>query len=102
MKTLTIDEMRLQMKKIIAVADTGEWYDEQSELDADDGSDIAITHDSLEHFITKWGKPLIEKTQIGTLYTWDKIQVAKGLMRGTLQVVDFGDVRAARFDGETK
>jgi len=40
-------------------------------------------------------------TCYGTIYEWRDVQARKGLRRGNLYVMDFGDRRAAYFDGET-
>ena len=37
---------------------------------------------------------------LGVVFKWDNIQARKGAQRGTLYVMDFGDARAAYFDGE--
>jgi hypothetical protein len=37
----------------------------------------------------------------GALYYWEDVQAAKGLRRGDLYVMDFGDRRAAYFTGQS-
>lgn len=80
-------------------------------LDVDDvctDADIVETADTVEVFLSLYGKSVttrgraVEQLQaiFGNLFVWDKVQTRKGCRRGTLYVVDFGDVRAVYFDGE--
>ena len=66
--------------------------------------DVVATRDALADF--KSGAALtakrytIEKTPRGDLHKWEGVQARKGARRGDLFVMDFGDVRAAWFEGE--
>src|SRR6266540_2265209 len=76
------------------------------------GSDekIVATHETMDDFFAARGRTLDRKGQdagwnenkFGRFYRWEGVQQKKGLRRGTLYVMDFGDVRACYFDGETE
>lgn len=63
---------------------------------------VVETAETVEHFIAARGKPQIEATEHGTLYMWLDVQQAKGLARGDLSVMDFGEFRFAHFTGEAR
>lgn len=87
-----------------------------SEVDIDDviSSDARVveTRDTLENFFDAKGRRLKrdgsrpdipfeqEETAFGTIFVWRDAQSRKGARRGMLIVMDFGDARAAYFDGE--
>jgi len=65
---------------------------------AEDGSvPVTTTADTLADFVAKWGKP---NESDDTYAHWYSVQTRPGARRGKLYVVDCGDFRAARFDGE--
>lgn len=66
--------------------------------------DVARTRDTVQGFKEGLGNgepDEIVKTPAGDLLVWYNLQLAKGCCRGDLFVMDFGDARAAYFDGET-
>lgn len=79
-------------------------------ISSDDG--VAETRDTIEDFFSANGRRLardgsrpavpreLNTTDYGDLYIWDDVQARKGARRGTVYVMDFGDCRAAYFDGE--
>lgn len=86
-----------------------------ADLDIDDMIEdyqIVETRDTLEDFFNAQGRRLLKngerplapfersETLLGHIYVWENVQARKGARRGTLYVKDFGDVRAAYFDGE--
>lgn len=86
-----------------------------TDLDIDDMIDdhqIVETRDTIEDFFGAQGRRLLKngerpavpfernETLLGEIYVWEDVQSRKGARRGTLYVKDFGDVRAAYFDGE--
>ena len=85
------------------------------DLDIDDmltDEQVVETRDIVEDFFSANGRKLNRKgerpevpyernqTLLGIVFQWDNIQARKGAQRGTLYVMDFGDARAAYFDGE--
>jgi hypothetical protein len=86
-----------------------------AELDIDDmlaDDQIVETRDTLDNFFDAQGRRLdrrtgqrpavpheLNTTICGDVYKWEDVQARKGARRGTLYVMDFGDVRAAYFDG---
>jgi hypothetical protein len=88
---------------------------EAAELDIDDmlaDDQVVATQDTVENFFDTRGRRLnrrgerpekpyeLHTTICGNIYKWEGVQAAKGLRRGTLYVMDFGDARACYFDGE--
>lgn len=73
---------------------------------------VVETRDTVEDFFSKNGRRLkrdgsrpetpfeLEQTAYGPIYVWSDVQSRPGKRRGTLLVMDFGDARAAYFDGE--
>jgi hypothetical protein len=100
----------------LALASLNQFSVEKIEdLDIDDmlTDDLVVeTRDTLEDFFTAQGRRLDRKgerpavpfeqndTLLGPVFKWDDVQTRKGARRGTLYVMDFGDARAAYFDGE--
>ena len=85
------------------------------ELDIDDvitDEEVVETCDTVEDFFAANGRRLTKKgerpaipfeknrTLVGDVYQWNDIRTRKGARRGSLFVMDFGDARAAFFDGE--
>lgn len=85
------------------------------DLDIDDmlsDEQVVETRDTIEDFFSAHGRKLNRKgerpevpyeqeaTLLGTLYHWENVRSRKGARRGDLYVMDFGDARAAYFDGE--
>ena len=85
------------------------------DLDIDDmltDEQVVETRDTIEDFFSANGRKLNRKgerpetpyeqnqTLLGIVFQWDNVQARKGARRGTLYVMDFGDARAAYFDGE--
>lgn len=85
------------------------------ELDINDiieDEQIVETRDTIENFFDARGRRLnrngerpavpleLNKTICGEVYVWENQQSQKGMRRGTLFVMDFGDARASYFDGE--
>ncbi len=84
------------------------------DLDIDDmltDDQVVETRETLDDFFSAHGRKLNRKgerpekpleqnqTLVGIVYRWDDVQPHKGARRGTLYVMDFGDARAAYFDG---
>ena len=64
--------------------------------------EVVETRQTLADFIRDRGKPTSsEKYSFATIYIWENQQSCKGKRRGDLYVVDFGDLRAAYFSGES-
>jgi len=76
-------------------------------------SQIVETAETVDDFFAASGRRLdrngnrpaipreLNKTAFGDVYVWENQQRGgKGARRGTLYVMDLGDVRAAYFDGE--
>jgi hypothetical protein len=74
--------------------------------------DVADTGDTLDAYFDANGTMMKRDgtpsrklheiaTPVGTVYVWLGLQQRKGLRRGDLYVMDFGDRRAAYFTGET-
>ncbi len=62
---------------------------------------VTVTRDTVADFIAARGNPNESEEFFGvTLLVWRNVQSRKGARRGDLYVVDYGDARAARFDGE--
>jgi hypothetical protein len=61
---------------------------------------VTETHETIEHFLAARGKPQVVDTENGTLHIWENVQQAKGLVRGSLIVMDAGDTRFVHFDGQ--
>ena len=59
------------------------------------------THDSLDAFVSQWGRPHETETYFGQqLNIWHSVQARKGAVRGDLFVIDFGEIRLAHFTGQ--
>jgi hypothetical protein len=66
----------------------------------DNNDDVVTTSDTVDDFKKHAG--LVEKeTAFGKLFVAENHQAGKGLRRGDLFVMDFGDARAAYFTGES-
>lgn len=75
-------------------------------------SDVVETSETLENFFDSNGRKLLRNgkipdvpyerniTAFGEIFVWENVQKIKGARRGNLYVMDFGDSRAAYFDGE--
>ena len=86
---------------------------DESIADIDDivGSDSRVveTAETMDDFFKARGRTVNRKgedrgwceTVKGRFYRWDNVQARPGCRRGTLYVMDFGDARAAYFDGES-
>ena len=61
---------------------------------------VIETHETIDNFVAARGEPQIEITESGVLHIWENVQQAKGLARGNLIAIDFGDTRFAHFDGQ--
>lgn len=87
-------EQRKQFAHLTAEYNTG-WNG-----DADDSAAlceperVVETQDALDSFITVWGQPA--EVEQG-MYVWESIQRKKGETRGTLFVMDFGEIRGVYF-----
>ncbi len=73
-----------------------------SSVDPDDApisaDSVVGTRDTLDHFRAGGGVEKIEETPHGALHIFCGCQPnGKGSCRGTLYVMDFGDIRAASF-----
>lgn len=89
---------------------------DRTDLDISDvchrDGDVVETRDTIENFFEANGRRLSrqgqrpatpyeqESTILGDVFVWRDRQARKGCRRGTLWVMDFGDARAAYFDGE--
>lgn len=102
--TIEITEEQAQRQFSMAVAewcgDNPATIDDWAQISPEE---VAITRDTMEDFVDRrlrGGPPETIQTQFGTLLRWESVQQAKGKRRGDLLVIDFGNLRAAHFDGE--
>lgn len=87
--------------KATAQYNSGDFNDEYGYVCEPD--EVAMTRDTVQGFKDGLGNgepDEILKTPAGELLIWFNLQSAKGCRRGDLFVIDYGDARAAYFDGE--
>jgi hypothetical protein len=96
--------MLTELQKLNFCKATAEWNGNDFEEECArvcEPTDVAATQETVADFIKQWGTPNITKTPAGDLMVWKNIQIKKRLRRGDSFLMDFGNVRAGYFTGET-
>jgi len=88
------DEQRTKFMLATAEYNTG-WNGDVDESAALCSADqVTPTRDTVEQFVAEWGQP--SETE-DDMRIWENVQRRNGETRGTLFVMDFGEVRGVYF-----